>query len=112
MECAKCKRKQEEFPEWKIGETYSGLDFHHNPPEFISNYLKEKWSGEMMWLCRKDHKDLHELIRKIMIKYSTLLKPNNSEHWIWLHILPSKRKEMIEEIIKFTRMWINDRDTE
>lgn len=106
--CAKCKKPRESFPEWKSKETYSGLDIHHNPPEFISNYLNESWSGETIFLCRECHKELHKRILIIMFKHSTLFNLKNSEYWTWQNIIPSNRKSMIEEIIKFTREWVNE----
>lgn len=105
--CAKCKKRKQDFPEWKNGETYIGLDLHHNPPEFISDYMNEEWSGEKFFLCRGCHQELHKQILLIMFKHSTLSKPKNSEYWTWQSIIPSKRKEMIDEIVKFTRGWID-----
>lgn len=105
--CAKCKKTEKEFPPWQSGEVYEGLDSHHNPPEFISDYLNQEWSGEKFDLCRKCHRELHDEIIKIMHHHSTLLKPKKSEYWTWIAILPINRKPMIQEIIKFTREWIN-----
>jgi len=105
MRCRKCK---EDFSEkdWESGKTYLGIDEHHNPPEF----MLEEWNGEMISLCRKCHKDLHIEIRRIIFEHSTTFKPNKSDYWSWIKVIPNKRQECITEIIKFTRGWLNGED--
>ena len=79
MICDRCGNKN---VEWISGKTYKGLDIHHNPPEFISNFLKEKWSGEFYNLCRECHVNLHKEIKQILFKNSNLIKFVNSEYWL------------------------------
>ena len=67
--CDKCNKLI--MHKWESGKTYEGIDAHHNPPEFISNFFKEEWSGEFYRLCRKCHRDLHNKILIILNKHST-----------------------------------------
>ncbi len=73
IECEKCNDLWDSNT-WESGVTYKGIDKHHNPPEFISNFFKEKWSGEFYNLCRKCHRDLHNEILIILNKHSTSFK--------------------------------------
>ncbi len=103
MICEKCKKDFSD-KKWEKGETYEGIDSHHNPPEF----MLDKWKGNMIDLCRKHHREIHDFILDIMFKHSTLFKPLKSEHWMWVNIIPYKREECIEEVIKFTEEWLED----
>lgn len=105
MECNKCKGDFSHI-QWKSKETYEGIDLHHNPPEFISDYLKEKWSGEFYNLCRKHHKELHKEILKILNKNSSSLKFINSEYWICKRMSLNEMKQAQKEIYIFTKEWI------
>ena len=103
--CEKCGLVGER---WESGKTYLGIDEHHNPPEF----MLKAWKGKLIPLCRDHHKELHKEIIKIMFKHSNLLKTSKGEHWIWLHILPIKRRDCIKEVLNFTSKWIkNDTKT-
>lgn len=104
--CQKCNKEQER--EWYSGETYEGIDSHHSPPTFM---MKENWKGDLISLCRDCHKEIHIQIRKIMFKNSNLFKMNNSDYFLWLQITPQDRRKTIEEVIKFTREWLNDPKT-
>jgi len=104
MKCEKCGKDFEYKAEKGI--TYKGIDYHHNPPEF----MLEKWAGEIIPLCRKDHVKLHKKIKEIMFKHSTCLKMINSEHWLWLKTLPMNREGCIKEVIEFTKGWIKEND--
>jgi hypothetical protein len=106
MKCQKCGK---DFSDaiWKSGETYEGIDQHHNPPEFISDYLGEAWSGEFYNLCRKHHRELHDEILKILNKKSTALKFINSEYWICKRMNKNQIKEAQKEIYEFTLIWLN-----
>jgi len=105
MICDKCKRNFEEKAE--KNKTYEGIDYHHNPPIFMFE-KNEMWAGKIVLLCRKHHRELHDEILKIMFKHSNLFKPKKSEHWTWIAILPCNRKKVIEEVMKFTKGWLND----
>ena len=106
MICDKCK-KEFNGMEWKSGETYEGIDLHHNPPQFMMN----KWEGKTYNLCRKCHRKLHDEIIKILNKFANTLKFIKSEYWVWNKIIPNKRQEIKDEIIKFSEVWINDSET-
>ncbi len=88
---------------WVSGVTYEGIDEHHNPPTF----MMKRWEGEIINLCRRCHKELHDIILKIIFKHSNLFKPNKSEHWTWIKVIPNKRQEYISEVIKSTREWVD-----
>lgn len=93
---------------WEKGVTYEGIDGHHNPPEF----MLEEWEGEIIPLCRKHHRELHDEIRRIMFEHSTLFKPNKSDYWTWIKVIPNKRGGCIEEVIKYTKGWIDGNSKE
>lgn len=107
MKCDKCGH--DEFPEWKSGETYLGLDKHHNPPEEISRFLKEEWSGEFFSLCRPCHIKLHKEITNILKKYSSSPR-YNSDFWLMFKSTPKEIKQAKEEIYLFTKQWIQKED--
>lgn len=88
--------------------TYLGIDEHHNPPEFMFE-KDEIWFGEMVSLCRKCHRELHDNLIEIMLKHSTLFKKNKSEYWIWLHTSLNERKKCREECYNFTNEWLNNK---
>lgn len=100
--CKKCNHLFKH--KWEKGKTWEGIDEHHSPPEF----MLDEWKGKIIPLCRKHHRNLHDRIIKIMFKHSNLFKPKKSEHWTWVAIMPNKRKECIEEVIKFTKEWLRD----
>lgn len=106
MICEKCGKNLSHIKAKKYI-TYEGIDEHHNPPTF----MLKTWVGEIMLLCRKHHKKLHDEILKIMFRHSLLRVPKKSEYWTWIKILPINRKKCIDEIIKFTKGWINDTNT-
>jgi hypothetical protein len=101
MKCDKCKKEIES--KWKSGETYEGIDYHHNPPQFMVN----EWHGKIYALCRKCHTELHKEIRKILNEVAETLKFVNSEHWVWIKMSPIKQWKAVDEITKFTEVWIN-----
>lgn len=103
MKCQKCLKEFQEDT-WQSGETYNAIDIHHNPPQF----MVEQWKGDLINLCRKCHRDLHNKILEIMFSFSNLYKPKKSEQWTWLYIIGSKRKECIDAVTKFTMGWINE----
>jgi hypothetical protein len=108
MICQKCNKK--DFSEWKSGLTYEGLDRHHNPPEEISRFLKEEWKGEMFFLCRKCHQELHKEITLILKKYSN--KPKyNSDYWLMINSTIEEINKAKKEIYNFTKIWIKKDDT-
>ena len=77
MKCEKCGRDIES--EWKSGVTYEGIDYHHNPPQF----LMDNWKGDLLKLCRDCHtgkNGLHKQILILMNKKANTLKFNGSEH--------------------------------
>lgn len=102
MKCNKCKK---EFfnGEWKSGETYKGIDEHHNPPKF----MMEIWKGKFYNLCRDCHRELHDEIIKILNDEANTLKFVNSEHWVWLKIIPKNRLKATKRVFKFTEEWVN-----
>jgi len=106
MICEHCKK---DFSGIKAeqGITYEGIDYHHNPPEF----MVDKWKGELLKLCRKCHKELHIKIREIMFKHSTLFKPNKSDYWTWIKVLPCDREKCVNEVIKYTKELVNDKSS-
>ena len=87
---------------WEKGKTYLGLDNHHNPPKFMMN----QWVGKEYFLCRKHHRELHDKILKIMIKHSTLMKPNKSEYWIWLYTPKENKEKCMKEVFEFTEEYV------
>ena len=105
IRCSKCNCNLNN-KEWKKGKTYEGLDYHHNPPQFMFEDKKE-WKGELIPLCRKCHKELHTKIREIMFKYSNLFKPNKSDYWNWIKVIGKDRIKCREEVFSFTKRWLN-----
>jgi hypothetical protein len=105
IECERCHALCDSNA-WEKGLTYNGIDKHHNPPEFISNFLKEKWSGEIYSLCRNCHVKLHKEIKKILYKNSNSLKFINSEDWLLKKMNVNQIKKAKEEIYFFTKEWI------
>lgn len=101
MKCDKCKKEFDE--EWKVGETYKSIDEHHNPPKF----MMKKWKGKLLNLCRKHHRELHDKIIIILNDYSNLLKFNKSEYWVWIRMIKEEKRKARQEVIKFTRGWLN-----
>lgn len=105
--CQKCCK---EFIEnsWVSGETYESIDIHHNPPQFM---VKEsgKWEGNLINLCRKCHRELHDNILDIMFKFSNLFKFKKSEYWTWLAIIGNERNKCIEEVKNFTEEWLKEK---
>ena len=110
MKCNKCGK--DKFEDWKNGITYEGLDEHHNPPEFISEYLKEKWSGEYYSLCRKCHRELHDEIIKIMNKKAETLKFIKSEYWVMQRMSLNQLRECKKEIYDFTNKWLEKKEND
>lgn len=94
MNCKRCGVKNSK--EYQMGETYKGIDFHHNPPEFM--FEENCWKGDLIPLCRDCHVWIHKEIKLIMFKYSNLFKFVNQEDGLWKHIIGEKRKECIKEI--------------
>jgi len=103
MNCAKCK-KYFTGNEWKSGKTYEGIDEHHNPPKFMVNV----WEGKLYNLCRKCHRELHDEIIKILNEEAKTLKFVNSEHWVWIKILPINQPKAVKRVFDFTEEWINE----
>ena len=107
MKCEKCG--EHNFKEWKSGETYEGLDEHHNPPEFITKALGEEWKGERHLLCRRCHiTDLHKHIKRILWRNSSSSKFINSETWLMKKMNLDQLRIAKDEIYKFTKVWINE----
>lgn len=111
MICEKCKKDFSDV-KWKSGETYEGLDRHHNPPEFISEYLNESWSGEFYDLCRKDHRELHDELLKILNEIAGTLKFLNSEYWVCKKMSPQQKEESKKKMYEFTKEWIIKKEGE
>ena len=120
--CQKCDKLN---VGWVSGETYLGLDEHHNPPEFMFKYESDSysgthfiksdpWKGEIYTLCRDCHTGLKGLHRTVIIpflfKKSGLLKKNGSEYWLWKHILPKEKIAVREEIFVLTKQWLSEKD--
>lgn len=103
--CIKCNKIFSDG--WERYKTYLGIDEHHNPPEEISNFLNEKWSGEFYRLCRECHIKLHKKITLILKKYS-IRQEYNSDYWLMKYSTISKIKEAQEEIYIFTKKWIKE----
>lgn len=100
MRCGKCLK--EKYKEWKSGETYEGIDNHHNPPE-LTTEKGEQWVGEIIPLCRKHHKELHKKITELIREYS-MRKKGKSDYWLWLYV--NDRLKCRNEIIKLTKEWL------
>lgn len=89
------------------GVTYKGIDEHHNPPKFMFEE-NEKWVGELLNLCRKHHRELHDEIIKILNEEVGTLKFVNSEHWVWIKMSINDRKKARERVYTFTKKWIKE----
>jgi hypothetical protein len=111
MKCDCCKNNFEQN-QWKRFVTYKGLDKHHNPPTFITNFLVEDWKGDVYNLCRDCHTEgennIHLNIKKILNKNSSSLKFINSEQWIMKKMTIKQIQEAKDEIIIFTKRWIDE----
>jgi hypothetical protein len=107
MICEKCKNNFEVRAEKNI--TYTGIYYHHNPPTFMFE-KNEEWEGEIIPLCRKNHRELHDCLIEIMFKHSTLFKRNKSENWLWLHTLGNERINCRDEVFEFTDKWLEVKD--
>jgi len=110
MICQKCNGDFSEAIYQKC-KTYEGIDEHHNPPEFLSNFLKESWSGEFYKLCRKCHRKLHDEIIVILNKKVNSFKLINSEYWILQKMNLKQIKEVKDEIYSFTLEWMKNENT-
>jgi len=106
--CEKCNKIFTD--KWRINITYKGIDIHHNPPEFISTFLNEPWSGEFYNLCRDCHIELHREIKNILHKNSNGLKFINSEDWLLKKMTINQIKKARDEIYLFTKKWVGDND--
>ena len=107
-ECYKCDKEIDVI--WKRGEIYLGIDIHHNPPEFISDFLEEEWSGEYYNLCREHHKELHKEIIKILNEVAKTLKFVNSEYWVCQRMNKGQIREAETKIYLFTKRWVEEKD--
>ena len=108
MKCDKCK-KDFSKEKWVSGQIYSGLDEHHNPPKF----MMKDWEGKIYYLCRKHHRELHDMIIKILNEVAETLKFIKSEYWVWIKMSEIKQKDARKTVFIFTERWINnDRATE
>lgn len=97
---------------WESGKKYTGIDRHHNPPEFITKRLGELWKGEILNLCREHHVQLHREIKIILNRIAGTLKFVNSEHWILQKMNLQQVRSAKEEVYNFTKNWVkHDRDT-
>ena len=105
MKCDKCKKDCSKLI-YEKGKTYEGIDKHHNPPEFLSDFLKEKWSGEFYSLCRDCHRKLHDIIIIMLNKKANNFKFIKSEYWILQKMNLKLIRESKEEIYAFTKIWI------
>ena len=103
--CQRCKQNLTGIKAEQLV-TYEGADEHHNPPRFMFDN-KSKWEGELLILCRKCHRELHDEILKIMFKYSNLFKHKKSEHWTWIAIIGENKIKCREEVYNFTKRWLN-----
>jgi len=108
MKCEKCGK---EDVEWKKNKTYHGLDEHHNPPEFITKRLGEKWVGARHLLCRDCHTELHKTIKQILFRNSNSTKFVNSEYWLMNKMNLTQLKTAKGEITNFTKVWIKNGNT-
>jgi len=106
--CAKCWNFNEK---WVSGETYEGLDCHHNPPQFFADFLKKTWSGIYYNLCRKCHRKLHDEIIIILNKKARTMKFVKSEYWTLMKMNPKQIEEVEQEVYDFTKEWIKINDT-
>ena len=107
--CEKCNKIFNE--KWESKKTYEGIDQHHNPPEFLSEFLNDNWSGEFYNLCRKCHRKLHDEIIIILNKKANAIKFINSEYWILQKMNEKQIQEVKNEIYDFTKKWIKENDT-
>lgn len=103
MLCEKCGGDFEEFV-YEKGETYKGIDGHHNPPTFL---MKVNWEGEIHNLCREHHRELHDKIIVILNSIARTLKFIKSEHWVLQKMSPKQIEEARKVVYKFTREWLN-----
>ena len=101
--CAYCGR---ENSEWKSGVTYTGLDLHHNPPEFLFR-RDGKWEGKKYLLCREHHVELHRMIKLILNRIAGTMKFVNSEEWLCNKMNLNQIRQARKEIYDYTEGWIN-----
>ena len=100
--CKKCNKDITE--EWERYKTFRGANEHHNPPEF----MMERWQGELIWLCRKHHEEIHKEIIKILNEVVGTLKFCNSEHWVWIKMPQTLKNLALKEVVKFTEEWLKN----
>ena len=104
MICDKCKKNIDS--KWESGITYEGIDFHHNPPQF----LMKDWKGDLLTLCRNCHtgsNGIHNKILILMNKKANTLKFNGSEHWLLQKMCQKDIDELANEVFEFTNNWLN-----
>lgn len=108
--CEKCGKINSP---WKSGVKFEGLDEHHNPPEFMFNE-GEKWTGEMLTLCRECHTGKKGIHQKIIIPFLNNfvgnLKANGNEHWLWIKVIPCDRMFCRELCYELTKKWLGEKD--
>lgn len=77
----KCKKCQIDFPENEIHE-------HHIQPRFMNN---SKGNGIKIYLCKKCHDILHQIIPSI----------------IWKYVSPENEEKCIKNVISFSERYIH-----
>jgi len=105
MKCDKCGNDFSGYI-YEKGETYNGIDEHHNPPKF----LMRNWEGKFYNLCRGCHRKLHDEIIIILNKVAGTLKFNKSEHWVTKKMSPNQIEEARKIVYIFTEEWINEQE--
>ena len=112
LQCSYCGELFENT-DYEKGETFKGIDEHHNPPKFLTG--EKEWNDfegrHFLNLCRKHHRELHDEIIIILNKIARTLKFNKSEHWVCQKLTPTQKKEATKEVFEFTREWLSQRNS-
>jgi hypothetical protein len=110
--CEKCKTKN---TIWKSGETYKGLDEHHNPPKHMFEWIGDIWRGNIFTLCRECHTGklgLHKIIiAPKLLSYVGIQRNYESEFWICKHMTPDAMRKARDEIFLLSKKWVENGDT-
>lgn len=112
MQCSYCGEWFENT-DFKSGETFKGIDEHHNPPKFLTG--EEEWNDfegrQLLCLCREHHRELHDEILVIINRIARTLKFNKSEYWVCQRMSISQKQEATREVFEYTKRWLSQKNS-
>jgi len=111
LQCSYCGQWFENT-DYEKGETFKGIDEHHNPPKFLTS--EKEWFNfegkELLNLCREHHRKLHDEILIILNRIAGTLKFNRSEYWLTQKLSAIQKQQATKEVFEYTRQWISQKN--